>query len=72
MSNFYYLRLLKIVVEYLADFCACAVSFPAFQPLCALRSVLYIFHRRRIEIEEKAKVVASVWGAKFVKFLAAL
>ena len=29
-------------------------------------------HRRRIETEGKAKVVASVWGAEFVKFLAAL
>ena len=29
-------------------------------------------HRRRVETEAKAKVVASVWGAKFIKFLAAL
>ena len=29
-------------------------------------------HRRRIELEEKAKVVASVWGAEFVQFLVAL
>ena len=29
-------------------------------------------HRRRMETEGKAKVVASVWGAKFVKFLAEL
>ena len=29
-------------------------------------------HRRRIETEGKAKVVASVWGAEFVQFLAAL
>ena len=29
-------------------------------------------HRRRIETEGKAKVVASVWGAVFVQFLAAL
>ena len=28
--------------------------------------------RRRRELEDKAKVVASVWGAKFVLFLAAL
>ena len=27
-------------------------------------------HRRRIELEYKAKVVASVWGAEFVQFLA--
>ena len=30
------------------------------------------WHRRRMETEAKAKVVASVWGAKFVQFLAAL
>ena len=29
-------------------------------------------HRRRIELEDKAKVVAFVWGAEFVPFLAAL
>ena len=28
-------------------------------------------HRRRIETEEKAKVVASVWGEDFIQFLAA-
>ena len=29
-------------------------------------------HRRRINTEEKAKVVAAVWGTEFIKFLAAL
>ena len=29
-------------------------------------------HRRRIEIEDKAKVVASVWRTEFVPFLATL
>ena len=29
-------------------------------------------HRRRTETEAKAKVVASVWGAKCIKFLATL
>ena len=28
-------------------------------------------HRRRIKTEAKAKVVASVWGAEFIQFLAA-
>ena len=32
----------------------------------------YIEHRRRIYTESKAKVVASVWGADFSQFLAAL
>ena len=31
-----------------------------------------ITQRRRMETEEKAKVDASVWGAKFIQFLAAL
>ena len=29
-------------------------------------------HRIRIKTEEKAKVVASVWGEEFIQFLAAL
>ena len=29
-------------------------------------------HRRRIETEAKAKVVTSLWGTKFIQFLAAL
>ena len=29
-------------------------------------------HRRKMETEGKAKVVASVWGPKFVQFFAAL
>ena len=29
-------------------------------------------HRRRIEFEDKAMVVASVWGTEFVQFFAAL
>ena len=29
-------------------------------------------HRRRMETEEKAKVLASVWGTEFIKFVATL
>ena len=29
-------------------------------------------HRRRIYTEDKAKVVAAVWGTEFIQFLAAL
>ena len=29
-------------------------------------------HRRRMEREAKEKVIAYVWGAKFIEFLAAL
>ena len=32
----------------------------------------YVPHRRRMEGEAKAKVVASVWGTKFNQFLTAL
>ena len=32
----------------------------------------YAKHRRRIKTEEKAKVVAAVWVAEFIQFLAAL
>ena len=32
---------------------------------------LYV-HRRRLETEAKAKVIASVWGTEFMQFLAAL
>ena len=49
-----------------------------------LLSVKYLIHhlsqpklvgptqRRRINTEEKAKVIASVWGTKIIKFLATL
>ena len=33
---------------------------------------LFASHRRRIELEDKAKVVVSVWGEKSVQFLASL
>ena len=29
-------------------------------------------HRRRINKEERAKVVAAVWGTEFIQFLAVL
>ena len=30
------------------------------------------YHRRRIMTEEKAKVLVTVWGTEFIKFLATL
>ena len=35
---------------------------------------IYIYdkHRRRIKTDEKAKVVASVWGEEYIQLLAAL
>ena len=32
----------------------------------------HLGHRRRIKTEEKAKVVAAVWGTELIQFLAAL
>ena len=44
--------------------------------LLLVLTFLFIFqwsrHRRRIKTEEKAKVVASVWGKEFIEFFAAL
>ena len=37
-----------------------------------MSAVILRGHRRRMEREAKAKVVAFVWGAEFVQFLAAL
>ena len=34
------------------------------------RFLLYLMLRSRMELEDKAKVVVSVWGAEFVQFLA--
>ena len=39
---------------------------------CTFLSLWSAGHRRRIKAEEKAKVVAAVWGAEFIQFLAAL
>ena len=36
-----------------------------------LKNILFT-HRRRFYSEEKAKVVAAVWGTEFIKFLVAL
>ena len=36
------------------------------------KSILMIAHWRRMELEDKVKLVAFVWGAEFVQFLAAL
>ena len=38
---------------------------------CRYKSIRQL-HRRRLKIEEKAKVVASVLGEEFIKFLVAL
>ena len=35
------------------------------------RIILHTFHRKRIYTEEKAKVVAAVWGTELIHFLAA-
>ena len=40
--------------------------------LCLVAMVQGQYHRRRMELENKAKVVASDWGPEFIQFLAAL
>ena len=47
---------------------------PDNQPAKAARffSIKFQKHTRRIKIEEDAKVVASIWGKKFILFLVAL
>ena len=42
------------------------------QGQCVQQFLKTLDHRRRMETEGKAKVVASVWGAKFAQFLASL
>ena len=53
----------------------------SYIPLCCFftfalhycfKSLVAIIHKRRINPEERAKVVASVWGEEFVQLLAAL
>ena len=34
--------------------------------------MLYGYHRRRNSTEDKAKVVAAVWGTELIKFLAVI
>ena len=47
-------------------------SGPNFGLWSGLMLQLRCSHSRRIDTEEKAKVVAAVWGPKLIKFLAAL
>ena len=44
-------------------------SLPKFTPT---HTALGEDHRRRIYTVDKAKVIAAVWGTKFIEFLAAL
>ena len=37
-----------------------------------LLHMLYGYHRRRNSTEDKAKVVAAVWGTELIKFLAVI
>ena len=51
------------------------IIFTLFETKGVLSPVKYNIserQRRRMETEDKAKVVVSVWGTKFVQFLAAL
>ena len=69
----YYINLHKILVIKLSCYrwvCSTRCQMLLTVRLCTI--VLCVGHRRRINTEEKAKVVAAVWGTKFIKFLAAL
>ena len=51
------------------------LALTSWWQICPRQINFYSFqgtHRRRMETEAKAKVVASVWGAKLVQFHAAL
>ena len=43
-----------------------------FHLQAAVFKLLGLFHRRIVNTEEKAKVVAAVWGKEVIHFLAAL
>ena len=32
----------------------------------------FLYQRRRVKTEEKAKIVAAIWGTEFIQFLAAV
>ena len=69
-----------IVLQYYCTFVRMAISntytveLVIFSQLVRLGQLLFygLGHRRRIKTGEKAKVVATVWGEEFIKFLAAL
>ena len=55
---------LKIRTQFSDEFARCTVVCTTMRQTAC--------HRRRIKTEEKAKVVAYVWGTEFSQFLAAL
>ena len=42
------------------------------QPVYGTVYTKVLYHRRRMELEDKAKVVASDWGAEFAQLITAL
>ena len=69
-----------IPLRFALRFALCAILFCSLH-VRELRSLVgfvgawelvYGNHRRRMEFEDKAKVVGSIWGSEFVPFLAAL
>ena len=64
---------LSLLFNYLDEGDSCAQSeVPSEQHSQARGGTDSRVHRRRIRTEEKAKVVAAVWGAEFSQFVAAL
>ena len=53
-------------------YCSTRTSRLALFYTGAFQTLLWFHHRRRMEREAKANVVASVWGAEFIQFLATL
>ena len=43
-----------------------------FSLLISTLAIKHVEHRRKMKTEEKAKVVAAVWGMELIQFLAAL
>ena len=58
----------KVVNTFLKLFTANGVK--VLTNLTCFHMAVTVGYRRRIELEDKAKVVASVWGAECIQFLA--
>ena len=50
----------------------CTCNLPFYLTVRKMVALIPYIHKRRIKTEEKAKVVASVWGEEFIQFLASL
>ena len=53
-------------------FATCVRELQSLVGFVGAWELVYGNHRRRMEFEDKAKVVGSIWGSEFVPFLAVL